>query len=163
MTAAILTATESEIDDYTPYDGPSLKKPAPSSPPLKWTPWPEPKTSRATKQESSAQGPMGLGSTGVNPEYCPGHSDPGRQNQACKGECRTEVDQYAYVPSVQQQRRDEKIMMAKRVKWAKKEASRRRREGRIGESRVEGSHGKGTHGRNDQSRKEGRCRVCPVM
>jgi hypothetical protein len=73
------------------------------------------------------------------------------------------VDQYAYVPSVQQQRRDEKIMMAKRVKWAKKEASRRRREGRIGESRVEGSHGKGTHGRNDQSRKEGRCRVCPVM
>ncbi|KAL2047171.1 hypothetical protein N7G274_001190 [Stereocaulon virgatum] len=74
--------------------------------------------------------------------------DPRGEEQACKGGFRSEVDQYAYVPSVQQQRSDEK-MMAKRIERAKKEASRRRREGRLGEMRVEESHGKATRGRDN--------------
>lgn len=101
---------------------------------------------------------MGLGITGVTPEYCPGPSGSGGQKQACKGESWTEVDEYAYVPSVQQQRRDEKMMMAKRIKRAKKEAKRRRRQGQFGEMRMEESHGEETRSGDNQSRKEGRCR-----
>ena len=66
-------------------------------------------------------------SQGATLEYV-GPSNPGEQKHTPTGAPRTEADEYAHVPSFQQQRRDEEKKMMKRAKRAMIEAERQEKE-----------------------------------
>ena len=171
MAAAFFAATESGSDEYIPYEAPLSKKPAPSGNPSEWEQWPKPKTKLSKVRKSKSIDPHTHGQ-GATLEYV-GPSNPGEQKHAPTGAPRTEADEYAHVPSFQQQRRDEEKMMMKRAKRAMIEAERQEKEVCVrkardivrqdGERRVREVKGSERRSRESQRSRERRCGACSLM